>query len=284
MLSLVKFFYQILFQKFFSFYVQSSLHVGLAVVCLLTITHLEFDWSLTLPLVVFVFCSTVLTYNFIRYATAAPSYFFVKGKWQKSIRALSYLCGMVCVLCCIYLPLSFLWVAFGLGVISFLYVFPLTTSSRGFRNVKHVKTMMVATVWASVSVVLPWVTNEVQWTSHHLIFWCQMFCWTLATLIPFEIRDMQWDDPSIRTLPQSIGISGAKLVGYLAVGGVFVLELWRSMWEWTAVLGTAVVCLVVVGMLWNTKAKQTTYYAAFWVESLPVVWLLIKTIEKGLGI
>ena len=53
--------------KLFRFYVLSSTHVGLAVLSLLAIVHLQYDLSWQYPLFIFVFCATVVTYNFIRY-------------------------------------------------------------------------------------------------------------------------------------------------------------------------------------------------------------------------
>lgn len=275
-------FQQILFRKLLSFYVQSSLHVGLAVVSLMAITHLEFDLTLGFPLVFFVFCSTVLTYNFIKYATAAPSFFYVIGWRQKSIRTLSYFCGFVCFLCCFYLPAPTLWVAIGLGVISFLYVFPLTSKIQSFRHVKHLKIIIVAVVWASTTAVLPLVTFQLTLTWCHLIFWCVFFFWTLATMVPFEIRDIKWDDPSMRTLPHSIGIRGAKVVGFFSILCVFFIELWYHKWTWSSMIGTGLVSLVTLCMLYASKPKQSRYYAAFWVEALPVLWVLVKWIESEL--
>lgn len=263
---------------------QSSLHVALAVVSLLTVTHLEFNWCFSYPLVVFVFCSTVLTYNFIKYATTARSYYYVKGTRQKSIRTLSYICGFVCVLCGFYLPFSTLWLALGLGMISFLYVLPLPSTFQGFRNVKHLKSVIVAVVWASVAAILPVVTYDAQLDSNHLIFWFVLFFWTLATLIPFEIRDMKWDDPNMGTLPHSIGIRGTKVVGYFLVLIVFFLESWIHGWVWTSMVGTALLCLVILWMLSATKVNQSTYYASFWVEALPFLWMFIKLFERKLGL
>jgi len=265
-----------LFQKAFSFYIQSSLHVAFSVISLLAIAFFEFGWSINVPLFVFVFCSTLLTYNFIKYATAAASYYHVEGRRLKSIRALSFICGLIVIYCCFFLSISTLWMAFGLGLLSFFYVVPVSSQTKNFRNIKYVKSNIVAAVWASVVVVLPIVTLDIKFLSDHFVFWAVIYCWVLATLIPFEIRDLPWDDPAIRTLPQTLGIKGAKRVSYVAILFVFVLELWRHSWEWSSMTDTGLICLIVLSFLWYTKPVQSKYFASFWVESLAILWFVIN--------
>jgi hypothetical protein len=270
-----------LLQKAFSFYIQSSLHVAFSVISLLAIAFFEFGWPVNGTLFVFVFCNTLLTYNFIKYATAATSYYHVKGTRLKSIRALSFVCGLVGVYCCAFLPISALWAALGLGLLSFLYVIPVTSKSKSFRNIKYVKSIIVAAVWASVVVVLPIFTLDIEFLLDHFVFWGVMYCWVLATLIPFEIRDLPWDDPSIRTLPQILGVKGAKGVAYVAIGCVFVLELWRHGWRWSAMTDTGLICVVVLSTLWYTKPVQSKYFASFWVESLAILWFVINRLAAA---
>ena len=255
--------------------------MAFSVISLLAIAFFEFGWPVNGTLFVFVFCNTLLTYNFIKYATAATSYYHVKGTRLKSIRALSFVCGLVGVYCCAFLPISALWAALGLGLLSFLYVIPVTSKSKSFRNIKYVKSIIVAAVWASVVVVLPIFTLDIEFLLDHFVFWGVMYCWVIATLVPFEIRDLRWDDPVIRTLPQSLGVNGAKQLAYLAVGCVFVLELWRHDWEWSAVVSTGFICAVVVSVLWYTKPVQSKYFASFWVESLAILWFVINRLAAA---
>jgi hypothetical protein len=253
--------------------------VAFSVISLLAITFFEFGWPVNYPLFVFVFCSTLLTYNFIKYTTTASSYYHVQGKRLKSIRALSFFCGFMSVCSCAFLPLSTLWLALFLGLLSFFYVIPVTSKFQGFRNIKYVKSIIVAVVWASVVVVLPVSVFNIYFTLDLFIFWCVMFCWVLATLIPFEIRDLPWDNPSMRTLPQILGVKGAKRVAYVAVGCVFVLELLGHGWRWSAMTDTGLICVMVLSTLWYTKPVQSKYFASFWVESLAIFWFFIKLLE-----
>lgn len=56
------------FRNLFDFYLQSSLHVGLAVLALLHCSLLQLQINVPLPVSLAVFCGTVLGYNFLKYA------------------------------------------------------------------------------------------------------------------------------------------------------------------------------------------------------------------------
>ena len=66
-------------KRIFEFYINSSIHVALAVLSLVLITVLEFNLKLPNSYWYFVFFGTITGYNFVKYAPIAG---FIIEAWQ----------------------------------------------------------------------------------------------------------------------------------------------------------------------------------------------------------
>lgn len=107
------------------------------------------------------------------------------------------------------------------ALLAVFYVLPVgLTRGRaiGLRRIPFLKALIIAFVWASIVVVLPgtverdegpFISGDVWWV---MSIW---FCYFLAIAIAFDIRDLPYDLPSLRTIPQVFGTWGAKLLGML---------------------------------------------------------------------
>ncbi|MDG1973409.1 MAG: hypothetical protein P8I26_00005, partial [Flavobacteriaceae bacterium] len=72
--------------SFFDFYVKSSIHLSISVLALTVITFLRLKIEFS-PLILFIiFNSTIITYNFIKFASTLPYYFFVNNVSIKKIQ------------------------------------------------------------------------------------------------------------------------------------------------------------------------------------------------------
>lgn len=88
----------------------------------------------------------------------------------------------------------------------------------GLRRVPFLKAFLIAFVWASIVVLLPGtsegngapvISDLVWWT---MSVWFSFF---LAIAMTFDIRDLPYDPPSLRTTPQVFGSNGTKLTAIL---------------------------------------------------------------------
>lgn len=263
----------LLIAKLFRFYIQSSTHVALAVLSLSTLTHLHYDLSWQAPLFVFVFCATVMTYNFIRYY----AFLKVKSSFKTPLIAFSSTAILVLGFSALKLPSQTLLFAFVLGLVSLAYALPKNRFFGGLRQLPYMKSFIVAGSWASVVVLLPLISHQIEFDRLSWLLWFQMALWTFATMIPFEIRDTNNDSESMKTIPQVFGIRGAKLVGTLALIGVVVLSYSLSIQNGD-MIPTLIATILVFVCLWKSTIQQSTYFASFWVEALPMVWLLLVVI------
>ena len=262
-----------LITKLFRFYVLSSSHVALALLSLLILTHRFYDLSWQAPLFVFVFCATVTTYNFIRYY----AFLKVKSSFKTPLIAFSSTVALGLGFSALKLPSQTLFFALVLGLVSLAYALPKNRFFGGLRQLPYMKSFIVAGSWASVVVLLPLISHQIEFDRLSWLLWFQMALWTFATMIPFEIRDTNNDSESMKTIPQVFGIRGAKLVGTLALIGVVFLSYSLSIQNGD-MIPTVIATILVFVCLWKSTIQQSTYFASFWVEALPMVWLFLVVV------
>lgn len=126
-----------------------------------------------------------------------------------------------------------LWIVI---VPALLYVTPLRTKTGrvvGLRQVPGLKSMLVAWVWAAGTVLL--AADEVGGMVSLLVLVLLGFYWSIA--IAFDVRDMVIDSYSLRTLPQLIGVSAARVLSVSLLLPLAVM-LYVDMWLDSVRLGT----------------------------------------------
>ena len=103
----------------------------------------------------------------------------------------------------------------------------------------------------------------------------QRYLYVLVLMLPFEIRDLQYDSLKLSTVPQKIGVKGTKLMGMILLVVFFLLEFFKDETHQIKIIVLLILSiLTAVFLLWSSK-KQSIYYASFWVEALPVFWLVL---------
>ena len=112
-----------------------------------------------------------------------------------------------------------------------------------------------------ITVYLPIINQKIEldYCFHRLII---IFC----LLIPVEICDQIVDEKTIVTLPKIIGICHLKIFGYLLLVFFNMMALSISNIIFSA--------LIALAIQFSDK-NNSKYYCSFWVESLPVFWLIL---------
>lgn len=236
---------------------------------------MQYDLSWQYPLFIFVFCATVVTYNFIRYFPLSEA----SATLRRAIFIFSLLASIGLCISATKLTLQTLLLASFLGVLSFSYVMPNNRFFKGLRQLPYLKSFVVVGCWASVVVLLPLTNYQRQLSTSAVVVWIQMALWTFATMIPFEIRDICGDSDRMKTIPQIFGVKGAKMIGTFSLIAVVKLSyfLINEIEDMTPTVLTAAIATV---LLRKSNEEQSPYFASFWVESLPMVWLLSILIWK----
>jgi hypothetical protein len=269
----------LIIKKSFDFYIKSSLHLGICVICLYLVNVLKHDIEVDYLIITFLFSSTIIVYNFIKYGYNLPNYSTLKNSVLKTITFLSFVCGFALIYTLFFLKFYTLLFGTFLFFICILYVFPVGNSKLNFRNLSRVKLFLVAFCWSASTVFLPLIENGFNNYYFTLIFSFQIFCLIIIYTIPFEIRDLQNDSIELQTIPQIFGIKKSKNICYFLIM-VFSLLSFINSGLGTNFLSDIVLSFILFFIVYITKKNQSEYFSSFWVESVPVYWLMFCVLLK----
>lgn len=263
-----------IFQKLFAFYVHSSIHVAFAVVAFIAITHKKFELNLPSEYWAFIFLGTITAYNFVKYSEIAGLHHRGLAGSLKAILIFSGTCFLLLTVLLFTMKIQTLLWSIGFALITLLYAIPFY-HKKNLRMLSGVKIFVVALVWSGVTVIVPVVASDVKVDWNVWLTFFQRGLLVLALIMPFEIRDMQFDAKYLNTIPQRIGLRRTKIVGIVAVVVSVVFEILKTNTVAGYNLSLGVFATVLIIFLLISGKNQAKYFASFWVESLPILWWLI---------
>ncbi|KAB1067501.1 hypothetical protein F6U93_10665 [Tamlana haliotis] len=265
-----------LLKKGFAFYIYSSIHVALAAMSLCWVTLLELGLGFDKVVLCFVFFATISGYNFVKIYGLGKFYKKRFGNWLQWIHVCSFFSFLLMCYFGLHLKLQSLLIMGVFSALTFFYAFPfLRGNTRNLRQVEGLKVYIIAVVWMGVSVFLPVINEGFAMTQDVLLMGVQRFAYVLALMLPFEIRDLKHDALNLETIPQKIGLKKTKVLGGLLLAFILVLECFKTQFSVSRMGVLAIVLSVTGSMVWFSRTVQRKYYASFWVEALPILWLLL---------
>lgn len=264
-----------------NFYIHSSIHVALAVYSMAWITLMDFNIPYDANVLYFIFYASITGYNFVKFFGMARFHHRSLTRWLKIIQLFSFVCFLLmCYYAFMLKEKTILYIA-GFGLVTFLYAIPFLPT-RFFKDEKHnlrsiagLKVYLIAVVWSGVTVFLPLLNNGGQINSDVILTALQRFLFVIILMLPFEIRDLQYDSLKLATIPQKLGVNGTKIMGVLLGIAFFFIEFLKDSITENEMAVSFVVVLVSVFFVIFSKKEQGQYYCAFWVESLPILWLIL---------
>ena len=258
----------------FSFYVNSSLHVALAVLAFLSITVMEYKLTISTELSVFVFLGTVTGYNFVKFSKVAGLHHHRLTQSLKTIQILSAITFVLLCAVALRLPFRVLMATAAFGLATFFYAVPFI-HKKNLRNLSGIKIFVVGFVWAGVTVIVPVVAAEMPISGDILLTFFQRVLIVVVLILPFEIRDVPYDSLNLKTLPQQLGIWNTKFLGESILLICLVLEFFKETSE-VAYIGSLLIFSLILGyILLIVRADQDRYFSSFWVEGLPILWFFL---------
>ena len=264
--------------RLFKFYLNCSLHIAFSVLSLSFITAQSFAIKCDKNLFLFLFCSSVLAYNFIKYFGISKFYYRSLTTRLKEIQLLSLFCFFGLIITFYELNNTTKLLVLCLGAVTFFYEIPFERVA-SLRRIKGLKIYIIAFVWAMTTVLLPLLEAGVEFQVSIFLTFIQRFIFILVLMLPFEIRDLNNDDLWLSTIPQKIGITTSKRLGFLGLFLIFLLSFLLHKNSIDILISTIV--MVVTGLfLLFSHPKKPFYFTAFWVESIPVFWALLVWISN----
>ncbi|WP_010134718.1 UbiA prenyltransferase family protein [Ochrovirga pacifica] len=263
-------------QRLIQFYVNSNLHVSFAVASWVGVTGILFQKDVRIE-ALFLFLLTFVAYHFVR--------FFNRDKYGKTHLldpfSNQYLPSIITLLCLfvlgiIYLllklplvrwlklvPFGLLTVLYGIGIIK------INGKRTSIRYIAGLKIFVIALVWAGVTVffILPYSLKSV-------LYFVQVFFSVVVLTLPFDIRDIQFDKGKIKTLPMIFGMKKTKILATLLMllANLIHYFIFRRV-GW---LPFGLFSILLLFLLWKSGKNQSRYYASFWVEGLPILYLTLS--------
>lgn len=266
-------------KRIFNFYLNSSIHVAIGVYALTWITLLQFGVEYDKNSLYFVFFATITGYNFVKYFGIAKFHHRSLAGWLRAIQIFSFLAFIALCYYASKLEVNTLVLIAILGLITFLYAIPLLPKKyfiddhKNLREVSGLKIYVIALVWSFTTVILPLVNNEVSLDFDVVITSVQRFVYVLVLMLPFEIRDLNYDNLKLSTIPQKIGVKKTKIIGVFLLMLFMMLEFFKDELTSNAVIVTLIIVFISLLFIVFSNKNQSKYYSAFWVESLPIIWL-----------
>ncbi|WP_299111859.1 hypothetical protein [uncultured Winogradskyella sp.] len=269
-------------KRIFNFYLNSSIHVAFAAAALTWVTFIELDFTYNRNLLAFVFFGTITGYNFVKYFGLAKFHHRSLAVWLKVIQVFSLLAFLAMCYFAFYLEVETLILIGVLGVVTFFYAIPvmipkkyLFDDHKNLRQIGGLKVYVIALVWTFTSVFLPIINNDVTLNADVVILAIQRFYFVLVLMFPFEIRDLIYDSLKLATIPQKIGVKKTKVIGVLLLILFVLLDYFKDVVNEKILLSTMIIALITLVLLLFSNKNQSKYYSAFWVESLPIMWLVV---------
>jgi hypothetical protein len=274
------------FKKWFGFYLNASVHVAWAAVSFTLITCYEFAIKPDISLNLFVFFATISAYNFVKYFGADRAHFKVRTSNLNLIFWSSLGSFILASSIIIFLDIEAIALIIVSGVVTWFYAFPkspfrlLSKDIGNLRMIPGLKVYLVALVWSLITFLLPLVVNGDELTPSILISFVQRFLILVVIILPFEIRDLQFDSLKLQTIPQKIGVRNTKLAGFLLIALIAILEFFKQEDATIYRLSLLSVLMISAVFLFFSRKNSNQLYTSFWVESIPVYWLCLLLLFK----
>ena len=266
------YFYQMaILKRIFDLYLQGSVHVALSAYSLIRVTEMLLNLVPNPFISGFGFFGTIVGYNFIKYDALARS-----GSPHRSLRlklfiAISVVASLGCAYCFFRLNTITQAVSAVVFLVTALYTLPFFPNRQNARSWAGLKIYMVAVCWVGVTVVLPVLDAEAPMNSDFYLVCVKRFILIVVLLFIFEIIDLAWDDPHLKTVPQQIGVRHSKQLGLLLLLVFLLLELFQRHQRYFAVSVLVIAMTAIFLLLANERRSK--YFTSFWVESIPIFWL-----------
>lgn len=260
-----------MFNRWLTFYLRSSIHVAFAAVALASLNGRYLNKSVSFNYLGWLFCATLLFYTGLKYI--APLWL---GRMQnKRTQRMFLLMLLMAALGWFYFFSFFTAMQYvGVSIAIFLGLsyarFP---SSFFSRKNGLIKTLIVALVWALLTVIL----IHSHWQELTVSVWIQFVAtifWILALMLPFELRDVAEDQLVYDTIAQRLG--GQK--SHLLAQGILILWFFAMLalpLDESQKIALIINYLLAVAIIARGMQPDRAFFVALWVEALPILGLLV---------
>ena len=274
----------------------SNVWIAFAAGCAAYQTSQLFDLdNFYLPL--FVASSTLFVYNFQRLVKINQKpllYAAGRNNWIYRNKKLLALLTIASAAACVVMhrilePQDYFLLAIP-GFLSVFYAVPFKISPKktfeAMRSLPYLKLFLISFTWSVSTVFLPAVHaygfDALLWRETFLLA-IEQFLFIAAITIPFDIRDLKFDSPFQKTIPQLFGVSGAIAFAMALLTGSFVCLVFLNQFSlidareaWALCIGNVVAGIGIV----STKTSSKELYFTGFLDGTIVIKCVLLLIFK----
>lgn len=269
-----------LLKRLFDFYLNSSIHIGMSCYALVRITHQLFEIPFDAAMAYFAFFGTIVGYNFVKYDAMARSQKVQMSNQLKGIAFLSSIALGFTMFNFFQMEKITKLVALFFLILTLLYTLPFFPNKKNARNWAGVKIYIVALCWVGVTLFLPVINAQRQIDLTIIFVAIQRFILIFVLILIFEIIDLRFDDPHLKTVPQQIGVNQTKILGSVLLLVFILMEFLNCNFNYVTFFLKLGIAIVVLFFLFFSNEKRSKYYTSFWVESIPIFWWVLIVVLK----
>jgi hypothetical protein len=238
-------------RKFVELIIYGNIWVSLGAVALTLNTFLVMDWTINDDLLLLVFFATMLSYCFQRIVKHTSGAIINSTRHQWVYNQKQFLYMLIIISFCIsgylfFTLFSFYELLYFSPLIAIALFYAVKLFNKSLRDIPFIKIILIAFSWAAVTVLIPAYINEEASANDTWALFILNFIYIFALVIPFDIRDLGFDEPEKKTIPQLIGIRAAKY--------------------------TAIILLIICGLLSFALLKEAVFLAPIYLLSVVVLF------------
>ena len=222
----------------------------------------------------FVFFATIFSYNFQRVVKLKQREEQLKTDWQVKNKTSTYLImiisGITIAYHFNYFKTSTQITIILSGILSLLYPFRI-------RNIPFAKIFVIALVWTISTMLLLVLENNILISQNLILHLSTRFLFVFAISIPFDIRDLKFDEKKMKTIPIVFGEEKAKLIGVMALflaELIAIVQMLCFHMELHNLIALSCIFFLSAILVINSSQNKVAMYYSFWVESLSIYFYL----------
>ncbi|MCB0762079.1 MAG: hypothetical protein KDC12_11200 [Flavobacteriales bacterium] len=228
------------------------------------------------------FCSTIFIYNFqriIKSQQRAQSSGSGRVRWMDRNSLFLWIwtiAGAMGLLACLPQLHAVDWLLLSFpGLISLLYIariFRYRGKRLSGRQLPFIKIWLIGLSWAIMGTWFPLLHFEGAGSIGDPVVWywfAEKLLFIVAITIPFDIRDLKFDAPSMNTFPQWLGVKRSKIlaVGFLAVGGMLAIRQMMLGWYTPLQCGALwMIQLLAIFLVWRSHSSRPESWYVGWID------------------
>ena len=227
----------------------------------------------------FVFFATLFTYNFQRVVKINHDVKHKRTEWILNNILLIYSLMFIGISVSLYWFFHFdfrtqvlICIA---GTISLFYPF-------GLRTIPYCKILIISFVWTTGSMLLLITEQSINIDNNVSLHILSRFLFVFAITIPFDIRDLPYDNIKLKTIPIVIGISKSKKIAILSLSileAISVYQFSNNYLSHNLLIAISISYLLASGLILKSNEKSRDLYYSFWVESLSIIFYCFLAIS-----